>query len=327
MNTPSPRRNPAASVRQRLLNRARQTGEDFNLVLTRYAVERLLFRLSQSRYRSNFILKGAMLLAAWRAQRHRPTGDLDLTGYGSDSAEELTAAFREIVELPVEPDGLQFDRDGITVSEIREDQEYHGKRVVIPARLGTARIKVQVDIGFGDVVIPEPQELSFPTLLGSPSPRIRAYPPEAVIAEKFHAMVRRYNLKGKRHLETNAKYYLGDIGLRNGVLGYREADIGGLLENLVYLELRRRGYRVAVGSTDAQEIDFVAEDRSGKVYIQAAYLLETRETIARELRPFALLDDAYPRYLLTLDPYQPRDLEGVRHRSVQRFLLCEDLEM
>ena len=184
MNTPSPRRNPAASVRQRLLNRARQTGEDFNLVLTRYAVERLLFRLSQSRYRPNFILKGAMLLAVWRAERHRPTRDLDLTGYGSDSAEELTAAFREIVELPVEPDGLEFDRDGITVSEIREDQEYHGKRVVIPARLGTARTKVQVDIGFGDVVVPEPQELSFPTLLGSPSPRIRAYPPEAVNARE-----------------------------------------------------------------------------------------------------------------------------------------------
>ena len=138
--------------------------------------------------------------------------------------------------------------------------------------------------------------------------------------------VRRYDLKGKRHLETNAKYYVGDIGLRNGVLGYREADIGGLLENLVHLELRRRGYRVSVGSADSREIDFVAEDRSGKLYIQVAYLLETRETIDRELKPFSLLDDAYPRYLLTLDPYQPRDLEGVRHRSIQRFLLGDDLE-
>jgi predicted AAA+ superfamily ATPase len=138
--------------------------------------------------------------------------------------------------------------------------------------------------------------------------------------------VRRYALKGKRHLETNAKYYLGDIGLRNGVLGYREADIAGLLENLVYLELRRRGYRVAVGSADSREIDFVAEDRSGKMYIQVAYLLESRETIGRELKPFSLLDDAYPRYLLTLDPYQPRDLEGVRHRSLQRFLRGDSLE-
>jgi predicted AAA+ superfamily ATPase len=139
--------------------------------------------------------------------------------------------------------------------------------------------------------------------------------------------VRRYDLKGKRHLETNAKYYLGDIGLRNGVLGYREVDIAGLLENLVYLELRRRGYRVASGSANSREIDFVAEDRSGKVYIQVAYLLESRETIDRECKPFSLLDDAYPRYLLTLDPYQPRDLEGVRHRSIQRFFLGDGLEM
>jgi predicted AAA+ superfamily ATPase len=113
--------------------------------------------------------------------------------------------------------------------------------------------------------------------------------------------------------------------LRNGILGYRESDIGGLLENLVYLEPRRRGYRVAVGSADSKQIDFVAEDRSGKAYIQVAYLLENRETIDRELKPFSLLDDAYPRYLLTLDPYQPRDLEGVRHRSIRRFLLGDGL--
>jgi len=139
-------------------------------------------------------------------------------------------------------------------------------------------------------------------------------------------VVRRYDLKGKKHLETNAKYYLGDIGLRNGVLGYREADIGGVLENLVYLELRRRGYRVAVGSTESREIDFVAEEPSGRLYFQVAYLLESRKTLEREVRPFSLLDDAYPRYLLTLDPHQPRDLEGVRHRSLERFLRGDILE-
>jgi predicted AAA+ superfamily ATPase len=117
------------------------------------------------------------------------------------------------------------------------------------------------------------------------------------------------------------------VGLRRvGKRAHREADIGGLLENLVYLELRRRGYRVAAGSADSRGIDFVAEDPSGKVYIQVAYLLESRETIERELKPFSLLDDAYPRYLLTLDPYQPSDLEGVRHRSIRRFLLGDSLE-
>jgi predicted AAA+ superfamily ATPase len=138
--------------------------------------------------------------------------------------------------------------------------------------------------------------------------------------------VQRYDLKGKKHLETNAKYYLGDIGLRNGVLGYREAESGGILENLVYLELRRRGYRVAAGSADSGEIDFVAEDRTGRMYFQVAYLLESRKTLERELRPFSLLDDAYPRYLLTLDPHQPRDLRGVRHRSIERLLLGDNLD-
>ena len=138
--------------------------------------------------------------------------------------------------------------------------------------------------------------------------------------------VQRYDLKGKRHLETNAKYYLGDIGLRNGVLGYREADIAGILENLVYLELCRRGYRVASGSAESSEIDFVAEDRTGRMYLQVAYLLESRKTLERELKPFSLLGDAYPRYLLTLDPHQPRDLQGVRHRSIERFLLGEKLD-
>ncbi len=92
--------------------------------------------------------------------------------------------------------------------------------------------------------------------------------------------------------------------------GYREADIGGVLENLVYLELRRRGYRVAVGSGESREIDFVAEDQSGRLYFQVAYLLESRKTLERELKPFSMIDDAYPRYLLTLDPHQPRDLQG-----------------
>ncbi len=188
MNTDSPR-NVAASVRQRLLNRARETGEDFNLILTRYAAERLLYRLSQSRYNSGFILKGAMLFAVWSGKRHRPTRDLDLTAYGNDSAEELAVTFRDIVEVPVDADGLDFDPEGIVVSEIREDQEYHGKRVVIPARLGTARIRVQADVGFGDVVTPEAREITFPALLDMPMPRIRAYPPEAVIAEKLQAMV------------------------------------------------------------------------------------------------------------------------------------------
>ncbi len=132
--------------------------------------------------------------------------------------------------------------------------------------------------------------------------------------------VSRFDLRGRRLLQVNQKHYLGDVGLRNGIVGYREADIGGVLENLVFLELRRRGYLVTVGVAGSQEIDFVAERRSGRCYVQVAYLLESSATIERELSAFSGIRDAYPRVLLTLDPHQPADFQGVRHQSLSEFL-------
>ena len=132
--------------------------------------------------------------------------------------------------------------------------------------------------------------------------------------------VSRFDLRGRRLLQVNQKHYLGDIGLRNGIVGYREADIGGVLENLVFLELRRRGYLVTMGVAGSQEIDFVAERRSGRCYVQVAYLLESPITIERELSAFSGTRDAYPRVLLTLDPHQPTDFHGVRHQSLSDFL-------
>ena len=132
--------------------------------------------------------------------------------------------------------------------------------------------------------------------------------------------VSRFDLRGRRLLQVNQKYFLGDVGLRNGIIGYRESDIGGVLENLVFLELRRRGYNVTIGVTGNQEIDFVAERRSGRRYVQVAYLLESPATIERELAAFGTVRDAYPRVLLSLDPHQPADLQGVRHQSLTEFL-------
>ncbi len=126
-------------------------------------------------------------------------------------------------------------------------------------------------------------------------------------------------------MEVNNKLYLGDIGLRNGMLGYRDDDISGILENLVYLELRRRGFRVSIGSLDEREIDFVVETESGRRYIQVAYLLGSRSTIERELVPLSSVTDAYPRILLSMVQMQPRDLNGIRHKSIVGFLLGEDL--
>ena len=123
-----------------------------------------------------------MLFAVWTERLHRPTRDLDLLGHGPDSADRLADVFREIAEVDVEPDGLELNAQQVTVSDIREDQEYQGKRVKIPSRLGTARITVQVDIGFGDAVIPPPETVDYPTLLDMPAPRVRAYPREAAVA-------------------------------------------------------------------------------------------------------------------------------------------------
>lgn len=130
----------------------------------------------------------------------------------------------------------------------------------------------------------------------------------------------RFDLRGRRLLQGNRKYYLGDVGLRNGITGYRESDIGAVLENLVFLELRRRGYRVTVGAAGDREVDFVAENRNGRCYVQVAYLLESPSTLERELSAFRAVRDAYPRILLSLDPHQPRDFEGVKHRALDDFL-------
>ena len=134
------------------------------------------------------------------------------------------------------------------------------------------------------------------------------------------AAVPRFDLRGRKLLQVNQKYYLGDVGLRNGITVYRESDIGAVLENLVFLELRRRGYAVTVGVAGSHEIDFVAEKRSGRHYVQVAYLLESPSTIERELTALAAVRDAYPRVLLSLDPYQPADFQGVRHQSLTDFL-------
>jgi predicted nucleotidyltransferase component of viral defense system len=181
--------NVAASVRQRLLALSRSRGEDYNLILTRYAVERFLYRLAQTDHANQFVLKGAMLLQLWTDRPYRPTRDLDLLGLGSDSPERMKQVFQEVCRASVEPDGLAFDPATVKVADIREQQEYQGRRVQVRAQMGKARIALQVDIGFGDAVTPAPELVAYPTLLDLPAPRLRAYPRETVIAEKLQALV------------------------------------------------------------------------------------------------------------------------------------------
>jgi len=176
-------------LRDRLLNLARERREDFQAILVRYAVERLLYRLSVSKYRDQFLLKGAMLFFVWSGQLYRPTRDLDLLGTGENSIPRMKKVFSEICKVPVDDDGLKFLTGTIKGTRIREDQEYEGVRLTLTARLAAARIPVQIDIAFGDAVKSEPTEEEFPTLLPLPPPRLKIYPREAVIAEKFQTMV------------------------------------------------------------------------------------------------------------------------------------------
>ena len=156
----------------------------------RYGAERLMYRLSESQYSANFVLKGAMLFLVWTGAQYRATKDLDLLALQSASVERLREVFRELCQLPVAPDGLVFEADNVQAEDIREDSLYHGVRVTLLARLGNARIPIQVDIGFGDVVTPGAVQGDFPTLLDLPVPRMAMYPRESVVAEKFEAMVK-----------------------------------------------------------------------------------------------------------------------------------------
>ena len=182
-------RNISASVEKRLLNLSRQSGEDFQYVLMRYGLERLMYRLSRSVYTKEFVVKGALLLRVWTGEQYRPTKDLDLLAILEKSPEELDQIFRDICTLTVEDDGLIFRSETIRVRQIREDNVYGGMRVTLEARLGKIRIPLQVDIGFGDAVTPEAQREEFPTLLDFPAPILLTYPRETAIAEKFEAIV------------------------------------------------------------------------------------------------------------------------------------------
>lgn len=185
-----PKQNLPASVRQRLLNISELRKEPFDLLLVRYGIERLLYRLSRSRHAEKFLLKGAMLFAIWSDGTHRPTRDVDLLGSGPHDDETLKAIFTELCCLETEPDGLTFLSDQVRVAPIREQAAYPGTRITLEARLANARILVQVDVGFGDAVTPEPDEIQFPSLLNFSRPHLRAYPIYTVVAEKLEASVR-----------------------------------------------------------------------------------------------------------------------------------------
>lgn len=181
-------KNLAASVKQRLLNMAREQGRAFDVLLVRFALERLLFRLSLSAYRENYILKGGMLVTQWLDHDNRETRDADFLGFGEAEAEAIKAIFAEIM-MTAGNDGLEFDTGALVATAIREEMEYGGIRLRTAAYLERTRIPVTLDIGFGDALADASQSIEYPSLLDMDRPSIRAYPPATVIAEKFQAVV------------------------------------------------------------------------------------------------------------------------------------------
>ena len=242
--------NIGASVRAKLLNKARAERADFQILLTRYALERLLYRLSLSDHRDEFVLKGAMLFVAWVDDPFRPTRDLDLLGRGDNGSDAIAAVFRHICAQPVADDGVTFDIVGLQAATIADDREYSGVRVRTTAVIAGARVPIQVDIGFGDAVTPRPIEIDYPTLLDHPAPHLKAYPVETVVAEKFEALV----TLGIANTRMKDFY---DLWLIAQTFEFRQA----VLVQAVQRTFGRRGTRLPVGVPVGLTEEF-AETRS-----------------------------------------------------------------
>lgn len=269
--------NVAASVRARLLNVAKAQGVDFNQVLVRFALERILYRLSQSEHADHFLLKGALLFTLWYDMPHRTTRDADLLGFGASDLESVAQTFRDIASVAVD-DGIVFDPASVAAEEIRKDAGYVGARIFISGELARARCKTQIDIGFGDAVTPGPVDATYPVLLADlPAPRLRAYPVYTVVAEKLHAIA----LLGMTN--SRLKDYL-DLS----VLLDREALDTDLLAQAIKATFERRGMAVPAGLPVGLTDEF-AHDPSRQALWQAfikknELALEPLPTIVDRLR-------------------------------------------
>lgn len=249
----------ADSVRARPLQRARQHGEDYNQLLTRYALERWLYRLSVSDQRAGFVLKGVLLFSLWFDEPHRPTRDADFLGFGAADAGLLRDRLQAICRAPCD-DGMRFDADSVQVAPIRKQARYDGLRADLLGWLGTARCNVQLDVGFGDAVTPAAQEVTYPTLLAdTPAPRLRAYPRETVVAEKLEAMI----VLGMRNSRLKDYFDLWVL-LRQG--GFDPA----LLAQAIHATCMRRETALPVGWPAGLDDEFAAD--AAKLALWQAFL-------------------------------------------------------
>lgn len=278
-------KNVGALVRAKLLQLSKTNGQSFDLVLTRFALERFLFRLSKSRHADRFVLKGGMLLISWFDDPHRGTRDLDLLGFGDSNPEQVLATFHDILREETN-DGVTFDTDALRVDRIREETEYGGLRLRTTASISGARIGLTIDVGFGDAVEPGVEVLDYPTLLDFPAPRLRAYARETVIAEKFQAMV----ALGRANTRLKDFY---DIWIISRSFGFE----GDRLARAIASTFGRRGTRVPTELPDALTPAFAADEQKqqqwrafiGDVAFDPGDLARVIPDIATFLMPHAVL--------------------------------------
>lgn len=242
-------KNPAASVRARLLNLSRESGEPFDVLMEQYATGRFLYRLANSPYRDRFILKGAQLFRSWGAEQHRPTRDLDLLGFGDSSVEAIQSVFTELIQTSVEQeDGLEWGE--VKTGPIRNEVRYGGVRALLAVNLAGARLSLQIDVGFGDVITPEASEGQWQDLLGFPSARLLTYPPETVIAEKLEAAVSlgRDNSRMKDFYDLHW-------------LSQNQPFLGSLLRQAIDATFRQRGTGLPLVVPDALTEEFASDPK------------------------------------------------------------------
>lgn len=240
--------NIAASVRARLLNRAKASKVEFQQMLNRFSLERLLYRLSVSPHKDQFLLKGALLFELWFQESHRPTQDVDFLGFGPDDLERIAGMFRDICSIAVD-DGITFDPASVRATEIRIDANYGGVRVNLMGVLDNARCPIQADIGFGDALTLEPEDSTYPTVLADlPAPRLRVYSRYTVVAEKFHAIV-------EHGMENSRMKDFFDLWLLT-----RKAEFeSDLLRQAITATFNRRGTALPNGTPIGLSDEFVAD--------------------------------------------------------------------
>ncbi len=237
--------NSGHSIFQRLLNQAKADGDDFQLLMLRYGMERFLYRLSISSYKEFFILKGASLFLVWLGHNHRVTRDADLLGFGALDLQGIADVFRSVCGLECDADGMKYQAETVKVIEIREGQKYDGIRVTLVGMLNTARIPLQIDIGFGDAVTPEPEIVDYPTIFDAPAPKLKAYSRYTLVAEKLEAIVQ-LGLANSRMKD----FY--DIWLVSRIFEFE----GTVLQNALKRTFERRGSEIPADCPFAFTPDF-----------------------------------------------------------------------